>query len=88
VPHVAALLVASPPEAPPTTAAGSSTPTSSPFVTLQPTTGHGQIPGDASDPADFYGLAAAFVAIAVAIVVVRLAFRGRGRTHDEPRADP
>jgi len=55
-------------------------------VTLQPSGPRGQIPGDASDPADFYGIVAALLVIAVVVLAVRLLFRGRGRTEEAPRS--
>jgi hypothetical protein len=62
--------VSVPAAVPPTTA-------SSPFVTLQPASPGGGIPGDASDGADFYGLGAALVGIVLVIVLARLVLRGQ-----------
>jgi hypothetical protein len=66
--------------------AHSTTPTSSPYVTLVPGYHHGQLPGDASDPADFYGLLVAIIAIALVIVVVRVGVR-LGRRRGQRRTD-
>jgi hypothetical protein len=52
----------------------------SPVVTLEPTGGHGEIPGDASDPGDFYGIVVALAVIVVVVVAVRLIFRSGGRS--------
>jgi hypothetical protein len=43
------------------------------------------IPGDKSDPADFYGIILVIVAIAVAIILTRLIFRRGGRQEGHPR---
>jgi hypothetical protein len=48
------------------------------LVTLQPTGPTGRIPGDASDPSDFYGLGVAVIGIVLAIVLARWLLRGHG----------
>jgi hypothetical protein len=48
------------------------------LVTLQPTAPTGRIPGDASDPSDFYGLGVAVIGIVLAIAVARWLLRGHG----------
>jgi hypothetical protein len=52
-------------------------------VTLQPASPSGGIPGDASDPADFWGIGAAIVGIVLAILLVRMIFRHNGTSRGE-----
>ncbi len=57
---------------PPTSAPGQTT-----SVTLNPPGPIHGIPGDATDPADFYGILLALAGMALAIVLVRVIFRNR-----------
>jgi hypothetical protein len=52
-------------------------------VTLQPASPSGGIPGDASDPADFWGIGVAIVGIVIAILLVRFIFRHNGTSRGE-----
>lgn len=62
-----------------TAAASHATTTTNPTaITLQPASPAGGIPGDANDPADFYGFGAALIGIALAVFVIRWFFRRGG----------
>jgi hypothetical protein len=59
----------------PITLLSTSSTTTPSVVTLQPASPSGGIPGDANDPADFYGSIAAVLLIVVIIFVTRWLFR-------------
>ena len=43
------------------------------------------IPGDRTDPADFYGIILVVVGIGVVIILTRLIFRRSGKQEEQPR---
>lgn len=69
----------------PASGVGVPTTSKSPYVTLQPPSPSGGIPGDATDPMDFFGILIAIAVVLVVVFAVRLAFRGRGRVHEDRR---